>query len=146
MLRLLQSANAKRSPLFDVTDAYRVVNGAADGFPGLTVDRYGDRFQIQFFGPELLLRKDEIVAAVATLFNPVCVVVKERLSSAGRSLENAPMDVVVGSREDAVGVVHEGKALFHVDLMDTINPGLFLDMRHVRLEVEERFRRLSPHL
>ena len=143
MLRLLQSANAKRSPLFDVTDAYRVVNGAADGFPGLTVDRYGDRFQIQFFGPELLLRKDEIVAAVATLFNPVCVVVKERLSSAGRSLENAPMDVVIGSREDAVGVVREGMAQFHVDLMDTINPGLFLDMRHVRLEVEERFRTMS---
>ena len=143
MLNLLQSANEKRVPLFDVTDAYRVVNGAADGFPGLTIDRYGDRFQIQFFGPELLRRKNEIVDAVATFFNPVCVVVKERLSSAGRSLENAPMDVVIGSREDAVGVVREGRAKFHVDLMDTINPGLFLDMRHVRLEVEERFRAMS---
>ena len=143
MLNLLQSANEKRVPLFDVTDAYRVVNGAADGFPGLTIDRYGDRFQIQFFGPELLRRKNEIVGAVATFFNPVCVVVKERLSSAGRSLENAPMDVVIGSREDAVGVVREGRAKFHVDLMDTINPGLFLDMRHVRLEVEERFRAMS---
>ena len=143
MLNLLQSANEKRVPLFDVTDAYRVVNGAADGFPGLTIDRYGDRFQIQFFGPELLRRKNEIVDAVATFFNPVCVVVKERLSSAGRSLENAPMDVVIGSREDAVGVVREGRAMLHVDLMDTINPGLFLDMRHVRLEVEERFRAMS---
>ena len=143
MLNLLQSANEKRVPLFGVTDAYRVVNGAADGFPGLTIDRYGDRFQIQFFGPELLRRKNEIVDAVATFFNPVCVVVKERLSSAGRSLENAPMDVVIGSREDAVGVVREGRAKFHVDLMDTINPGLFLDMRHVRLEVEERFRAMS---
>ena len=139
MLRLLQSANAKRSPLFDVTDAYRIVNGAADGFPGITIDRYGNRFQIQFFGPELLRRKEEIVDALVSLLNPVCVVVKERLSSAGRSLENAPMDVVVGSREDAVGVVREGQAKFHVDLMDTINPGLFLDMRHVRLEVENRF-------
>ena len=140
MLHLLQSANEKRSPLFDVTDAYRIVNGAADGFPGLTIDRFGDRYQMQFFGPELLRSKCEIIDAVASLFNPVCVVVKERLSSAGRSLENAPMDVVVGSRDDAVGVVREGHAKFHVDLMDTINPGLFLDMRHVRLEVEERFR------
>ena len=139
MLHLLQSANEKRAPLFDVTDAYRVVNGAADGFPGLTIDRYGERFQIQFFGPELLRRKKEIVDALVSLFNPVCVVVKERLSSAGRSLENAPMDVVIGSREDAVGVVREGNAKFHVDLMDTVNPGLFLDMRHVRLEVEDRF-------
>lgn len=143
MKNLLQSAFSKRSPLFSVTDAYRVVNGSADGFPGLTIDKFGDRYQMQFFGPELLPNKDEIVKALVSIFNPVCVVVKERLSSAGRSLENAPMDVVVGSREDAVGVVREGKALFHVDLMDTINPGLFLDMRHVRLEVEERFRAMS---
>lgn len=143
MKNLLQSAFSKRSPLFSVTDAYRVVNGSADGFPGLTIDKFGDRYQMQFFGPELLPNKDEIVKALVSIFNPVCVVVKERLSSAGRSLENAPMDVVVGSREDAVGVVREGKALFHVDLMDTINPGLFLDMRHVRLEVEERFHAMS---
>ena len=140
---LLKSALFKRAPLFDVTDALRIVNGAADGFPGLTIDKFGDRYQMQFFGPELLTSKTEIVEALATLFNPVCVVSKERLSSSGRSLENAPMDVVVGLREDAVGTVREGNASFHVDLLDTINPGLFLDMRHVRLEVEDRFRAMS---
>ena len=140
---LLKSALSKRAPLFDVTDALRIVNGAADGFPGLTIDKFGDRYQMQFFGPELLTSKTEIVEALAALFNPVCVVTKERLSSSGRSLENAPMDVVVGTREDAVGTVREGNANFHVDLLDTINPGLFLDMRHVRLEVEERFREMS---
>ena len=30
-----------------------------------------------------------------------------------------------------------------MDLLDTVNPGLFLDMRHVRLEVEERFRAMT---
>jgi 23S rRNA (cytosine1962-C5)-methyltransferase len=140
---LLKSAFSKRTPLFDVTDALRVVNGAADGFPGLTIDKFGDRFQMQFFGPELLTSKTEIVEAVASLFNPICIVSKERLSSSGKSLENAPMDVVLGTREDAVGTVREGNANFHVDLLDTINPGLFLDMRHVRLEVEERFREMS---
>ncbi|SMG45256.1 class I SAM-dependent rRNA methyltransferase [Fibrobacter sp. UWB13] len=133
----------KRASLFEVTDALRIVNGAADGFPGLTIDKLGDRYQMQFFGPELLTSKTEIVEAVAALFNPVCVVTKERLSSSGKSLENAPMDVVIGAREDAVGTVREGNAHFHVDLLDTINPGLFLDMRHVRLEVEERFREMS---
>ena len=140
---LLKSALSKRAPLFDVTDALRIVNGAADGFPGLTIDKFGDRYQMQFFGPELLTSKTEIVEALAALFNPVCVVSKERLSSSGKSLENAPMDVVIGTREDAVGTVREGNANFHVDLLDTINPGLFLDMRHVRLEVEERFRAMS---
>ena len=54
MKTLLQSAFEKRAPLFDVTDAFRIVNGAADGFPGLTIDKFGDRYQMQFFGPELL--------------------------------------------------------------------------------------------
>ena len=143
MKNLLRIAFEKRSSLFEVTDAYRIVNGAADGFPGLTLDRFGDRFQVQFFGPEMLSRRREIVEAIVEAFNPVCVVVKERLSRSGKSLENAPMEIAFGSREDAVGVVREGRARFHVDLLDTVNPGLFLDMRHVRLEVEDRFRALS---
>lgn len=140
MKNLLRTAFEKRAPLFDVTDAYRVVNGAADGFPGLTLDRFGDRFQVQYFGDELLRERRAIVDAVVETFNPACVVVKERLSRSGKSLENAPMEVSFGTREAAVGTVREGNAKFHVDLLDTINPGLFLDMRHVRLEVEERFR------
>lgn len=143
MKNLLRTAFEKRSALFEVTDAYRIVNGAADGFPGLTLDRFGDRFQVQFFGPEMLSRRREIVEAIVEAFNPVCVVVKERLSRSGKSLENAPMEIAFGSREDAVGVVREGRARFYVDLLDTVNPGLFLDMRHVRLEVEDRFRALS---
>lgn len=140
---LLEKAFEKRAPLFDVTDAYRIVNGAADGFPGLTLDKFGDRFQIQYFGDELLRERRAIVDAVVETFNPACVVVKERLSRSGKSLENAPMEVAYGSREDAAGTVREGNAKFHVDLLDTVNPGLFLDMRHVRLEVEDRFRALS---
>jgi 23S rRNA (cytosine1962-C5)-methyltransferase len=143
VLHLLQSAFEKRATLFEVTDAFRIVNGAADGFPGVTLDKFGDRFQVQFFGPEMLSRRREIVEAIVGTFNPVCVVVKERLSRSGKSLENAPMEVAFGSREDAVGIVREGRAKFHVDLLDTVNPGLFLDMRHVRLEVEERFRTMS---
>ena len=140
MKNLLKAAYEKRSSIFEVTDAFRIVNGAADGFPGLTLDKFGDRYQIQYFGEELLRERRDVVDAVASLFDPACVVVKERLSRSGKSLENAPMEVAIGSREDAVGIVREGNARFHVDLLDTVNPGLFLDMRHVRLEVEERFR------
>ena len=140
---LLDVANERRSPLFELTDAYRIVNGASDGFPGLTLDKFGDRFQIQFFGPELLAQRTSVVDAVREIFNPVCLVLKERLSRSGRSLENAPMEVLVGTREQAAGTVREGLAKFNVDLLDTVNPGLFLDMRHVRLEVEKRFREIS---
>jgi 23S rRNA (cytosine1962-C5)-methyltransferase len=143
MKNLLRTAFEKRASLFEVTDAYRIVNGAADGFPGLTLDRFGDRLQVQFFGPEMLPRRREFVDAVAAMFNPACIVVKERLSRSGKSLENAPMEVAFGTRDAAVGTVREGNARFHVDLLDTVNPGLFLDMRHVRLEVEDRFRAMT---
>lgn len=143
MKNLLRTAFEKRASLFEVTDAYRIVNGAADGFPGLTLDRFGDRLQVQFFGPEMLPRLREFVDAVAAMFNPACIVVKERLSRSGKSLENAPMEVAFGTRDATVGTVREGNARFHVDLLDTVNPGLFLDMRHVRLEVEERFRAMT---
>ena len=136
--QLLETAFAKRAPLFDVTEAFRVVNGAADGFPGLTLDKFGDRYQIQYFGEELLRDRRAIVDAVAQKFAPVCLVVKERLSRSGKSLENPPMEVAVGRPEDSVGVVREDSALFNVDLLDTVNPGLFLDMRHIRLEMGER--------
>lgn len=135
---LLRQAFEKRSALFDVTDAFRVVNGAADGFPGMTLDKFGNRFQIQFFGPELLSRKYDVSAAIADVFDPVCLVAKERLSKAGKSLENAPVEVLVGTAADSIGTVQEGPARFNVDLLDTVNPGLFLDMRHVRLEIGKR--------
>lgn len=45
------------------------------------------------------------------------------------------MEVLIGAASDSLGTVREGKATLNVDLLDTVNPGLFLDMRHVRLDV-----------
>ena len=134
----LDAAYKRRAPLLGVTEAFRIVNGAPDGFPGMTLDKFGDRYQIQFFGEELLREKNVVVAAVSEKFAPVCLVIKERLSRSGKSLENPPMEVAVGRAEDSVGEVREGSAKFHIDLLDTVNPGLFLDMRHIRLEMGER--------
>ena len=135
---LLNKAFEKRAPLFETTEAFRIVNGAPDGFPGMTLDKFGDRYQIQFFGDELLRCKQSISDAVAQKFSPVCLVSKERLSRSGKSLENPPMEVLVGRPEDSTGVVREGSAKFHIDLLDTVNPGLFLDMRAIRLEMGTR--------
>ena len=138
LINNLDAAYKKRAPLLGVTEAFRIVNGAPDGFPGMTLDKFGDRYQIQFFGDELLREKRAIADAIAQKFSPVCLVVKERLSRSGKSLENPPMEVLVGRPEDSTGVVREGSAMFHIDLLDTVNPGLFLDMRAIRLEMGER--------
>ena len=128
----------KRLHLLKETDAFRVINGAADGFSGLTLDKFGDLYQIQFFDGEWISKKNDVVEGVKEVFNPKFLVSKFRLERSGRSLENPEMIIEVGNREDGVGIVKEGSAKFYVDLLDTINPGLFLDMRGVRLEIGRR--------
>lgn len=137
---LLEKAFSKRSSLLELTDAFRVVNGSDDGFPGVAIDQYGDRFQVQYFGPELLSRDHEIAKAVKKVFAPKFIVSKFRLSPSGKSLEKPEMHVELGSETKSSTVVREGNCRFHVDLLDTVNPGLFLDMRDGRLDVEARAR------
>ena len=134
-----------REPLEEVTDAYRLFNGVGDGVPGVTLDRFGERYQLQFFSADALKDYDQIKAAVLDLFQPEFLVAKFRIDPSGRSLEHPRMDVLAGTPELAVGTVREGNAKFHVDLLDTVNPGLFLYMRDVRLEVEERFAQMSQN-
>ncbi len=50
------------------------------------------------------------------------------------------MRVELGNEKNAETVVREGNAKFRVNLLDTVNPGLFLDMRAGRLDVEARAR------
>lgn len=143
LLEKFQTAASKREPLKQVTDAYRIFNGVGDGLAGVTLDRFGDRYQLQFFSEQSLGNYEQIISVTQELFNPQFLVAKFRTDPAGRALEHPRMDVVVGTPEQAVGTVREGNAKFHVDLLDTVNPGLFLDMRDVRLEVEERFAQMS---
>lgn len=140
---IFRIAADKRSSLLEVTDACRLFNGVGDGIPGVTLDRFGDRYQLQFFSADAAKDYEQIKSTVLDLFQPEFLVAKFRTDPSGRSLEHPRMDVVAGSTELARGTVREGKARFHVDLLDTVNPGLFLDMRNVRLEVCERFGKMS---
>ena len=143
LIDIFRKAASKREPLKQVTDAYRIFNGVGDGLAGVTLDRFGDRYQLQFFSEQSLGNYEQIISITQELFNPQFLVAKFRTDPAGRALEHPRMDVVVGAPEQAEGIVREGNAKFHVDLLDTVNPGLFLDMRDVRLEVEERFAQMS---
>ncbi len=137
---LLEKAFQARSELFSLTDAFRIANGADDGFPGVTLDKFADSFQLQFFGSELLPSAQGIVEAIRLVFEPKFLVSKFRLSPSGKSLEHPETRVEIGSEGSAETIVREGNAKFRVNLLDTVNPGLFLDMRDARLDVEARAR------
>lgn len=62
---LIDSAIALRHDtlkLLDTTNAYRVIHGEADGFPGLVVDRYGDCLSAEAFSLGMYQRANQVLA------------------------------------------------------------------------------------
>lgn len=74
---LLQAALERRRPLLEAlenegTDCYRLFHGIAEGFPGLTVDRYGELLFVQTFrAPLSEEERDAIERALRSLELPV---------------------------------------------------------------------------
>jgi len=104
--------------------AYRLCNGIADGLDGVAIDKYNDCYQIQFFKPKSSEFETEITESLKTLFKPKFIAVKYRFANHSR------IKAVFG--DNSKTVVEEYGCKFAVDLLDTMNPGLFLDMREAR--------------
>lgn len=138
LVSLLKAAMVKRASVLEKTNALRWLNGIADGFPGVTLDQFGSHFQLQFFSHEFLDQKKALIEAIQELWNPLYLVSKYRLDSDGKKLEAPQITIEIGDKALSSTQVKEGNALFEVDLTDTINPGLFLDMRDIRLEIGSR--------
>jgi len=130
---LLQKALAKRAALGETCTAFRALNGLVDGLEGVAIDLYGSHVQLQFFDRTWFWCEDELVRSIIDVYKPQFLVVKERLDPSGKSLEKPQMRVVYGADVSSSTIVREGVCSFSVDLLDTVNPGLFLDMREQRL-------------
>ena len=110
-------------------DCYRIVHGAADGCPGLEIDRYGDAVVIAHW-PELAPRLGEVLEALDHHRRFDVAIARARGREAGAG---APPSALRGSPPAGpVWVVREHGLRFAVDLMRAGNPGLFLDARPVR--------------
>jgi len=115
----------KRRHLLATTNAYRLCNGIADGLDGLVIDKYANHYQIQFFTTEFSEFEAEIVDFLIEVLNPEFIAVKYRF------VDYKQIKKVFG--DNSKTIVCENDIKFAVDLLDTLNPGLFLDMRDARL-------------
>jgi 23S rRNA (cytosine1962-C5)-methyltransferase len=127
---MVTDACESRKILLRTTNALRWINGVGDHCFGWTLDQFHEHFQIQVFHHKALAYLDEIVSWVFSEFQVDFLVVKKRISSNGRSLDSPEIEVIMG--ENSKTLVKENGLIFQVDLLDTINPGLFLDMRSNR--------------
>lgn len=139
---LLRLAIGRRSPLQADPNLsiYRLVNAAADGLPGLTVDRFGEALVVSLYDDDDRLPPQPIprplVEALVEAAGARRVYVKYRPKQASRLAEDqlallAPAKPVYGpdlgefrAREDGLAYV--------IRLGDGLSSGLFSDMRESR--------------
>lgn len=119
--------------------AFRLVNEAGDGLPGLAVDVYGDWLVAQVYDAADERRLDEVLDALA------------RLGFAGVYLKRRPKqaNVIVDGRDEALSpsapvrgeaapdplVIHEHGLPYAVRLGEGLSTGIFLDQRDNRARV-----------
>jgi 23S rRNA (cytosine1962-C5)-methyltransferase len=126
-------------PKSSKTTAFRIVNGAGDGLPGVTIDVYGEHLVVALSSDEATAARDPILDAAA------------RLGAAGVYLKIRPKhaSVVVDTRRDDLAPSHalRGETApdsfciyelglpFEVRLGDGLSTGIFLDQRENRRRV-----------
>ena len=118
-----------RSELRDnpLTNAYREINGAADGFPGWTVDRYGEWLFVQhdekeYKGPLPSIHDGSTAGVYYLPANPDRGAMGANQNVRPTLLEGRPV------RDEIIPVLENG-ITYHVSLDKDLSTGLFLDQR-----------------
>ncbi|MCD6289874.1 MAG: class I SAM-dependent methyltransferase [Anaerolineae bacterium] len=118
------------------TSAYRLVHGPADGFTGITIDRFGEILVISLYDQLLGPAHRALIAALAEMCRPQAIYVKHRPPDPGRLsaaelAELAPTTPAWGRAQGVVTVLEDGLR-YAIRPGAGLNVGLFLDMREMR--------------
>ena len=136
---LLTNAWQRRAVLHNslVTNAYRLINRAGDGFPTLTVDRYADVLIAHIYSEGAAVPPPRaVLETLAQKINAQAVYVKYRPVQ-GNALDESqrrtlsPIEPLIGLARERVEIQENGLR-FVVRPSEGLNPGLFLDMRELR--------------
>jgi len=131
LIELLEIAVLKRQPLWDLTNAMRLVNGFGDGMEGLVLEQYNRHFVAQIFEDKWHQHCPTILEFVKNRLKAEYLVIKDRTASASSQPEAIRSTVWLENAASQT-IVEENNLKFSVDLNDTLNTGLFLDMRKNR--------------
>jgi len=124
----LEEALAWRRRVVQDTDAYRLIFGEADGFPGLVADWYAGRLVVQALHPGMERLLPDLMEMFARRLEPRSLTLRHDLEV--RRLEGLPLEVktVWGELPDRVEV-RQGPVRLLADLRRGQKTGLFLDQR-----------------
>lgn len=136
----LKKAAEARAHLFKAPDttAFRLFNGEGDGIGGVTIDFYDGYLLIQWYSKGIYAYKDSMIEAIDGLeLSYKAIYEKKRFDTAGQYVEDD--DFVKGERGDFPVIVQENGIQYAVDLNDGAMTGIFLDQRHVRKAIRDKY-------
>ena len=142
--RLQYAWDYRKTVMGDQTSCCRIIFGEADGFPGLTVDRFSDLLVTQTLSIGMERAKDMIFPALVKLLREDGEVIRgvfERNDVAIRELEGMAQNkgwyVLPGETppESPMTEVCENGVYYSVDVENGQKTGFFLDQKYNRLAV-----------
>ena len=142
--RLQYAWDYRKTVMGDQTSCCRIIFGEADGFPGLTVDRFSDLLVTQTLSIGMERAKDMIFPALVKLLREDGEVIRgvfERNDVAIRELEGMAQNkgwyVLPGETppESPVTEICENGVYYSVDVENGQKTGFFLDQKYNRLAV-----------
>ena len=137
--RLQYAWDYRKTVMGDQTSCCRIIFGEADGFPGLTVDRFSDLLVTQTLSIGMERAKDMIFPALVKLLREDGEVIRgvfERNDVAIRELEGMAQNKGwYTPPESPVTEICENGVYYSVDVENGQKTGFFLDQKYNRLAV-----------
>lgn len=135
--RTLEAAWNRRRALLPSTDAFRLLNGAASGVPGLVIDHYAGWLAVYAYSRDPILREPDFAERLkaATGARGAALIDRGAKGEAGRDEGSILFGEVPETAE-----VREGGLRFRVHPRHPRNVGLFLDTRGLRARLAEDSR------
>jgi 23S rRNA (cytosine1962-C5)-methyltransferase len=134
-LERVQMAWKRRQWLLPGITSCRVIHGEADFLPGVIVDKYEDIIVVQILSAGMEKRKELLVKALETVFNPRGIF--ERSDVPVRELEGLEQRVgFIGKEFDTRVTVRENELRITVDVAEGQKTGYFFDQRENRASLK----------
>ena len=128
----LEQALAYRRRVVSNSDAFRLIYGEADGFPGLIADSYAGHLVLQVLHPGMEGLLPEILELTQKHLSPLSLTLRNDVEI--RTLEGLPREVnTIWGELPPLVEVREGGVRLLADLKGGQKTGLFLDQRENHL-------------
>ena len=116
----------------------RLINGEADGLPGIVVEKYGDYLVLQLYTAAVTNLRDSLLDALGKELAPKAIYEQRRYRSlGGEAPRQAGADLVRGDAAPVEVTIAEDDLNFVCDVTAPLSTGLFADLREGRRAVRQ---------